>query len=138
MLCTNLLKHDKEIEEEDWRFLLTGGIGLDNPHSNPAPWLPQKSWDETCRMDELKRQASLVVALDAAIDNTLLLYSFKGIRTHFKIHVDEWKQFYDSVEPHVEKLPDKWHKKLGSFQKILVLRCLRPDKVKDGPPCANF
>ena len=129
MLCTNLLKHDKEIEEDDWRFLLTGGIGLDNPHSNPAPWLPQKSWDEICRLDDLKRHAYFC-SMNCIQVILLFNCSFKGIRTHFKLHTDDWKKYYDSIQPQVEPLPDKWQEKLGNFQKIIILRCLRPDKVK--------
>ena len=55
-------------------------------------------------------------------------YSFVGIRDHFANHVDDWKKFYDSIEPHIEKYPGKWEE-LDSFQKIIILRCLRPDKV---------
>lgn len=36
-------------------FFLTGGVGLENKLANPAPiWLVDKSWDEICRMSELK------------------------------------------------------------------------------------
>ena len=42
--------------------------------------------------------------------------------------VKEWKDYYDSVEPHTHALPKQWDK-LGLFQKMIVLRCLRPDKV---------
>ena len=43
-----------KVVEETWRFLLTGGIALDNPHKNPFPeWLPEKAWGEIVRASSL-------------------------------------------------------------------------------------
>ncbi|PIK40096.1 putative dynein heavy chain 7, axonemal isoform X1 [Apostichopus japonicus] len=111
VLCVNLLKHTKEVDEDEWRFLLTGGIGLENPHSNPTSWLPKTSWDEICRLDELPH--------------------FQGMRKKFPAQKEGWKVIYDSVEPQNEKMTGDWDSQLGMFQKLIVLRCLRPDKVRD-------
>lgn len=53
LLCINLMKSRDEIDVPEWMFLLTGGVGLENPHPNPTSWLIDKSWDELCRLDEL-------------------------------------------------------------------------------------
>ena len=59
----------------------------------------------------------------------ILQFRFRGIRDHVTKHTDLWKVNYDSVEPQHEPLPQDWDTKIGMFQKMLVLRCLRPDKV---------
>jgi len=109
ILCINLLVHKKEVCDDEWRFLLTGGVGLDNPHKNPCAWLPKSSWDEFCRLTELS--------------------SFSGIHESIKRLENGWKKIYDSNEPQTVEVPGEWNTKLNHFQKIVVLRCIRPDKV---------
>ncbi|KAK1336499.1 hypothetical protein QTO34_002528 [Cnephaeus nilssonii] len=108
-LTVNLQIHEHAINKAEWRFLLTGGIGLDNPYTNPCMWLPQKSWDEICRLDELP--------------------TFKAIRKEFMHLKDGWKRVYDSLEPHHETFPEAWEDKMNDFQRMLIIRCLRPDKL---------
>lgn len=42
-----------------------------------------------------------------------------------------WKEIFDSEAPHNTKFPDHWDQ-LSQFQKLLIIRCLRPDKLLDG------
>ncbi len=55
VLCCNLLTAKKEMDKDEFMFFLTGGVGLENKLANPDPsWLSDKSWDEICRMWDLK------------------------------------------------------------------------------------
>lgn len=57
-----------KIDEQEWRFLLTGGVALENKFPNPASdWLTEKSWAEMVRCSALP--------------------SFKGILKHFTENV---------------------------------------------------
>jgi dynein heavy chain len=90
--------------------LLTGGVGLENPHPNPAlSWLTEKAWSEIVRSS-----------------NTLK--NFKGFHEHVKKNLSDWKALYDSPAPHEHGYPKPWDK-LNDLDKLVVLRCFRPDKM---------
>ncbi|XP_069874839.1 dynein axonemal heavy chain 12 isoform X1 [Dipodomys merriami] len=117
LLCANLLLARKEIEYQELMFLLTGGVSLKSAERNPDPsWLQDKSWEEICRASEFP--------------------AFKGLRDHFHEHKDEWREIYDSKEPYNVKLPEPMDKNLNELQKIIILRCLRPDKIT--PAITNY
>lgn len=67
-----------------------------------------------------------------------IFQGFKGLRPHIgnKANEDGWKKVYDSMEPQDIPLPDGWQEKLTDFQKLVLIRCLRPDKVT--PVVQNF
>lgn len=47
LLTVGIMQGKGQISDLIWRFLLTGGVALDNPHPNPAPeWLSDKAWSE--------------------------------------------------------------------------------------------
>jgi dynein heavy chain len=57
-----------KLDDEEWRFLLTGGVALDNKYRNPAPgWLLDKSWAEIVRCSNMP--------------------VFSGLRQHFEKNV---------------------------------------------------
>ncbi len=40
-----------------------------------------------------------------------------------------WRSIYDSLEPQSAQLPSPWSGRLDSFQRLMLLRALRPDKL---------
>ncbi|XP_031701028.1 dynein heavy chain 12, axonemal isoform X2 [Anarrhichthys ocellatus] len=110
ILCCNLLLAKEEIEYSDLTFFLTGGVGLQNTVANPDPsWLQDKSWDETCRASELS--------------------GLQGIKEAFIKSPEDFKSIYDSKEPSNTLLPAPWCEQLNDLQKMIIVRCLRPDKI---------
>ena len=71
-------------------------------------WIQKQSWDEICRLDDLE--------------------GFSGIRESFVHQADQWAEIMESMQPQNETFPAPWDN-LSSFRKILVLRCIRSDKV---------
>lgn len=111
VLCTKIMISTKELVEAELKFLLTGGVKVENPVPNPSDgWLSDKSWDEICRVGELD--------------------AFRGYKDSFRNNLRSWQIIYDSNEPETEELPAPWENKLTPFQKLIVVRLLRPDKIK--------
>ncbi|XP_015440426.1 PREDICTED: LOW QUALITY PROTEIN: dynein heavy chain 7, axonemal [Dufourea novaeangliae] len=108
LLSVNLLNKRGEISIPQWMFLLTGGVGLENPFENPTQWLPSKCWDELCRLDNVP--------------------GFEGLKDSFTENVDAWKVVFDHMEPHTLLFPAPYGQ-FSPFERMLVLRCIRPDKL---------
>ncbi|KAK9828903.1 hypothetical protein WJX72_002692 [[Myrmecia] bisecta] len=109
LLCSRIMESKGAIDSEEWRFLLTGGLGDANATPNPASsWLVDRAWKELCKLSRLS--------------------AFRGLSQAISEQPQAWRPLYDSPAPHTTALPGTWDA-LSSFRKILIIRCIRPDKV---------
>lgn len=109
ILCVGIMKGSGKIDEDVWRFLLTGGVALDNPHPNPAPeWLTEKSWAEIVRASNLP--------------------GLKDFMSYVQADPRQWKKMYDDSAPNLFQLPSPFNE-LSDMKQMVILRCLRPDKM---------
>eukprot|EP00698_Gefionella_okellyi_P007692 TRINITY_DN1880_c0_g3_i1.p1 TRINITY_DN1880_c0_g3~~TRINITY_DN1880_c0_g3_i1.p1 ORF type:complete len:4251 (-),score=1210.42 TRINITY_DN1880_c0_g3_i1:76-12828(-) len=110
LMAARLQQFSGELDAAELRFLLTGGTAIGGASvSNPLTWLPEKAWQELQRLNSEP--------------------AFTGIVDSVTKEAPIWKTFYDSSDAHSAPLPRPFDKKLTDFQRLLVLRCLRPDKV---------
>ncbi len=117
LLTCKLLEMSKELDYDEFRFFLTGGISMGGELPPcPVDWLSEKSWGELLRLNELP--------------------AFKGVVDNIIAHQSDYKNLYDSTAPHEYDLKVEFYQQLKPFQKMVVLRCLRPDKVV--PSISNF
>ena len=110
---TSTNKVPVKLDMIEWRFLLTGGVASTELPPNSISWLPAKAWGELYLLSTTKPE-------------------FKDLRTSIREDEAGWKAVYDAESPQHHALPGKWDTALSSFQKMCVLRCLRPDRVVPG------
>jgi dynein heavy chain len=90
------------------------------PAAQAASWLTEINgvlsiWDELC-------------SLEQQLGGTVT-----GLCRSIKEHYEEWRQaFMETEQPHLSPLPGEWDEKVPNFQKLLLLRVLRPEKVVFG------
>jgi dynein heavy chain len=110
-MCIKIMQNQGKIDPDEWRFLLTASTGNEMPLENPvSEWLVEKNWIDIIYLARLP--------------------NFKGIDEDFASIKDEWKALFDSNTCHSDPLPGKWNDELDLFQKMLIIRCLRPDKLE--------
>jgi dynein heavy chain len=89
LLTTSIMRAEGQLPPDEWRFLLTGGIGVGGSTvSNPDPaWISEKAWSEVCRLSDQS--------------------SFAGLDQHFASNLLGWKAIFDNAEPHTIGFPGK-------------------------------
>ncbi|CAK0888334.1 unnamed protein product [Prorocentrum cordatum] len=119
-LCACLLIEKGELNPKEYRFFLFGGVVLDRSGqaNNPSPdWITQQIWDNVTELE-----SNLEV--------------FKGFQQSLEQTLRDWKKWYASPQPEKEPLPGEWDAKLDMLQKLIVIRCIRTDRVL--PATVNF
>lgn len=119
-LCTRVLKSTNQLDEKEFNFFLFGGVVLDRTAQppNPSPdWITQQIWDS-------------IVEVDAQLEH------FRGFQASIEQTLREWKKWYSSPEPERDALPGEWDGRFNMLQKLIVVRCIRTDRVV--PATVNF
>ncbi|KAJ2998719.1 Dynein heavy chain 7, axonemal [Globomyces sp. JEL0801] len=108
LLCVTILKNHGELDDSEFTQLMTGGVGLGGTNiPNPEPNLiSEKSWLELSKLSDLP--------------------AFKGFINEFKIA--EWRGFLEATGVSEKSFPGRWES-LNEFQKLLVIRSLRNEKI---------
>ncbi|VDN98570.1 unnamed protein product [Rodentolepis nana] len=111
-ICMKVLEELGKINMEEYLFFLRGGIVLDRAHQMDNPvqnWLSSLSWDNITELSKLS--------------------NYRGIVNSFEQYPRDWHIWYSSNEPETSKLPGEWENRATEFQRMLIVRSLRPDRV---------
>ncbi|XP_050527307.1 dynein axonemal heavy chain 1-like [Daktulosphaira vitifoliae] len=113
LICIRIMIGDGTINFNEWTFFLSGGSPINVDKPNPySSWLSDRAWKE---IQSLERLPNFVEFVE----------SFSKQSSFYKIIVD-------SAEPHRETLPEPWKYVFDHFHYLMILKCLRPDKVLNG------
>ncbi|CAB0007849.1 unnamed protein product [Nesidiocoris tenuis] len=113
LVCLKIM--DDAVDKSDFMFLLKGGVVLnrDAQPDNPCPdWMSAEIWDNISELEKLP--------------------GYKGIGRSFTQHKKDWQGWYLKTEPETLSLIGEWETCLTQFQKLVILRCLRPDRLGFG------
>jgi len=113
ILTMKILEGYNQIDMNEWRYLLTGPQGTISIPPNPTTWLSENTWksiyEEIHGLDKLEK--------------------FKSFERFFLTNVDLFRNIFDSLNAHEEPLPSEWDQKLNEFEKMLIVKAIRSDKV---------
>jgi dynein heavy chain len=115
MLTVKVLFGENLMVDEEWRYLLAGASGDVHIPDNPTKWVAENQWADMYRQ----------------IYGMSQLACLNGFDTDFLKNPDQWLPMFNSQTPHTDPFPAAWHDRLNEFQKIILLKAIRTDKVID-------
>ncbi|XP_045510942.1 dynein axonemal heavy chain 7 [Colias croceus] len=115
LLTITIMVAEGRLERSNVMFLLSGAQPR-HVRPNPVSFLSPQAWGDFNSLNEMD--------------------DFHGILDHFLANIPKWEAYCDTPDPHNQPLPEPWNTKLGMFQKMMVLRCMRFDMMV--PAVQNF
>nr|CCC95695.1 unnamed protein product [Trypanosoma congolense IL3000] len=113
LICTAIERHGGKLLDDEWQYLVRASALV----PSELPQLPEK-------LSYLNRQ-------QWELANALFLHvhCFNKLGEDLVNDSQMWKDFVFSESPQQTTLPGEWEKKLTPFQRILLIRCFREEKL---------
>lgn len=115
LLSVKIMQGEDRMDGEELRFFLQGATSLDleepNPLSNGEGWLTDKTWGEIIAAGKLA--------------------TMSGFAEDFKAKLDVWEEVFVAADP-LAKIEEVVGDTYQAFQKLCLLRAIRPDTVIPG------
>jgi dynein heavy chain len=108
LLAARIELGQKKMLSEELRFFLQGSTSMDLAEPNPFDWLSDRSWNDIIAICHLPR--------------------FSKFMEDFKSNGKKWKAVIDNSAP-LAVIESIVVDAYDAFQKLCILRCLRPDYV---------
>uniref|UniRef100_A0A4W6GCG3 Dynein axonemal heavy chain 10 n=1 Tax=Lates calcarifer TaxID=8187 RepID=A0A4W6GCG3_LATCA len=100
------------VPQEELEFFIKGNLSLEkSTRKKPCDWLPDQGWEDIVKLAELFPE------------------QFGSLPDDVEKNSTDWKSWYDLDGPEQASFPMKYDENLSAFQKLLLLRCFRVDRV---------
>jgi len=117
LIITSINRNSGRVKETHWNFLLRGSSPLTPEELSKRPENPEPkiltvdAWDLLYFVDLYEPE------------------SYGGLVHSIAKSWDDWIEWITCADPHVTPLPLQWNDKLNNFEKLIVLKAFRPEKL---------
>ncbi|KAG2382028.1 hypothetical protein C9374_005820 [Naegleria lovaniensis] len=109
-IVLKIMQSEERLDPLEFNFFLKGDISMGLEKPNPFPeWIADGGWKDLLKLSKISE--SLQGLADDVVNNP------------------KWKEWYDAPEPEKLPLPSEKFQSASSFQRMCILRCLRPDRI---------
>eukprot|EP00903_Cladosiphon_okamuranus_P015249 g14093.t1 len=110
MLTLKILVNDGILAQEEVDYLVMSKASMDPGNMGPlGEWLPETIWPKLKSLERIKR--------------------FQNIGDAMQSDSDDWQAWFDDEKADQAKLPGEFEKSLNAFDRLILLRAMRPDRV---------
>lgn len=111
-MTSKLQQSEGKLSQSELNFFIKGSVSLEKSGKVcPAKWLNEKGWEDLLKLAQ-------------DFPDT-----FAYVSDSLSANLADWRDWYDLEAPESIACPFENIKELSSFQKMMLLRCFRPDRI---------
>eukprot|EP00798_Chlamydomonas_sp_ICE-L_P031818 gene31818-7022_t len=123
-MTIKILEGDEPLDPQFLDFFLKGNLSLEKSRrEKPYEWFPEQGWQDLMRVVQM---GTVKLSPEGR------MHPLAKLADDMETDEGVWRAYYELENPEEAELPMGYHKSLSVFEKLLVLRCVRMDRVSVG------